>query len=277
MNFSERYFHTGKIALNITEWKNQKINSPNLLLIHGFGVSKKTWDSSTFLLSKNYHLFSVDLRGMGKSGRITPQHSRFDWVTDIYCLINKIYKSPGYLVGHSLGGWICAGVASLNHKKVRAIALGDPFTGVDTIKSSNRKKIKIQEIRTKKSVRTYKELIEYTKILYPNAEGEILEKLILMTFETDTNLELWSINNRSDNSNYEELYKNIKCPTLIIQANPEKGGIMSDREAKRVTSLLENGNLIKWNNSGHSLHIARNHDFSKTIHKFFSSLNYENV
>ena len=98
-----------------------------------------------------------------------------------------------------------------------------------------------------------------------------------MTFETDTNLELWSINNRSDNSNYEELYKNIKCPTLIIQANPEKGGIMSDREAKRVTSLLENGNLIKWNNSGHSLHIARNHDFSKTIHKFFSSLNYENV
>ena len=134
-------------------------NSQPLVLIHGFGVSKKTWDSSTLLLSKNYHLFSVDLRGMGKSGRITPQHSRFDWVTDINCLINKIFKSPGYLVGHSLGGWICAGVASLNHKKVRAIALGDPFTGVDTIKSSNRKKIKIQEIRTKKSVRTYKELI----------------------------------------------------------------------------------------------------------------------
>ena len=89
MNFSERYFHTGKIALNITEWKNQKINSPNLLLIHGFGVSKKTWDSSTLLLSKNYHLFSVDLRGMGKSGRITPPHSRFDWVTDINCLMNK--------------------------------------------------------------------------------------------------------------------------------------------------------------------------------------------
>ena len=110
--------------------------------------------TSTLLLSKNYHLFSVDLRGMGKSGRITPQQSRFDWVTDINCLINKIFKSPGYLVGHSLGGWICAGVASINHKNVRATVLGDPFTGIDTIKSSNRKKIKMQEITKKKSARS---------------------------------------------------------------------------------------------------------------------------
>ena len=106
------------------------------------------------------------------------------------------------------------------------------------------------------------------KMKNPTLDTDILQRLARMTYDFDPGLLFWSRDQRSKNCNYETMFTKIKCPVLLIQANPDKGGIISDEETERVTSLIEKGEKVKWENSGHSLHVARNHDFAKTVHKF---------
>ena len=88
---TEKYYHTGDIAINVSEWPSPYVGSPDMLLIHGYGVSSRTWSTTAPLLSKYYHLFSLDLRGMGLSGRITKQHNRYMWADDVSNIVNKIF------------------------------------------------------------------------------------------------------------------------------------------------------------------------------------------
>jgi pimeloyl-ACP methyl ester carboxylesterase len=265
---TEKYYHTGEIAINVSEWPSPCAGARKMMLIHGYGVSSRTWSSTAPLLAKNYHLFSLDLRGMGFSGRITKQHNRYVWANDVSAIINKIFIKPGYLVGHSLGGWVSAAVASINPNKVSAIVMGDPFTGS---KSNIRRKSKPEmkrEISSLKSIKTLSDASNYTKLNYPTLETDILHRLARMTYDFDPELLYWANDQNSKNCNYEAMFTKIKCPALLIQANPDKGGIISDEETERVTSLIGKSEKVKWEKSGHSLHVARNHDFAKTVHKF---------
>jgi pimeloyl-ACP methyl ester carboxylesterase len=67
---------------------------------------------------------------------------------------------------------------------------------------------------------------------------------------------------------FEDLFRAIQCPTLLIQGNVEKGGIMTDEEAARVIGLIPNSRLLSWPKVGHSPHIARNHDFIRAAKRF---------
>ena len=69
MSFTERYVHTGKIALNVAEWDASLPESPVLVLVHGYGSNWNTWGRVVDKLAEEFKLFAVDLRGMGRSGR----------------------------------------------------------------------------------------------------------------------------------------------------------------------------------------------------------------
>ena len=265
---TEKYYHTGEIAINVSEWPSPYVDSPDMLLIHGYGVSNRTWSTTAPLLSKYYHLFSLDLRGMGLSGRITKQHNRYIWASDVSNIVNEIFVKSGYLVGHSLGGWVSAAVASINPNKVSAIVMGDPFTGSNSnIRQKSKPEIN-SEFSSLNSIETLSDALDYTKMKYPTLDTDILQRLARMTYDFDPGLLFWSRDQSSKNCNYETMFTKIKCPVLLIQANPDKGGIISDEETERVTSLIGKSEKVKWENSGHSLHVARNHDFAKTVHKF---------
>jgi pimeloyl-ACP methyl ester carboxylesterase len=41
---------------------------------------------------------------------------------------------------------------------------------------------------------------------------------------------------------------------LVLQANPDMGGAMTDDEAAKMAHLLPEGRLVKWDDSGHGMH-----------------------
>ncbi len=117
----EKRFDTGEVVLNYAEGPN---NGPPILLIHGF---PRWWNDFTPItpeLSKTHHIYAIDLRGHGKSGRAT-SYTLYDYKKDVTKFIEKKIKQPTILFGHSLGGWITLMIASTYSHLVKAVIIGD--------------------------------------------------------------------------------------------------------------------------------------------------------
>ena len=75
--------------------------------------------------------------------------------------------------------------------------------------------------------------------------------------------------------NYEELLKNINCPTLFMKANTiiaENGvvqGALTDEDLSKVDSLIKDMD-IKYFNCGHGIHNEKSKEFVSSIRSFLS-------
>lgn len=76
-----------------------------VILVHGVGANLESWDAIAERLVSNSTVLRADLRGHGKSGRMTDCEMS-DFVADVFALADEQGLSDFALVGFSLGGLI---------------------------------------------------------------------------------------------------------------------------------------------------------------------------
>ena len=131
----------------IWKWKSFEIawslskksyeNNINILLIHGFGASKKHWRYNQDFLGKTFNCYAIDLLGFGESSQPKAllnyeTHKKnsikysFDlWSNQISSFCSEVIKSPVYLVGNSIGGVIALKAAEILQDECKGAILID--------------------------------------------------------------------------------------------------------------------------------------------------------
>ena len=130
------------------EWKNWEIswslskksnlkNNINILLVHGFGASKKHWRHNQDFLSELHTCYAIDLLGFGDSSQPSALLNQepikensikysFDlWGDQISTFCKEVIKSPVYLVGNSIGGVIALKAAEVLKDDCKGVILID--------------------------------------------------------------------------------------------------------------------------------------------------------
>ena len=130
------------------KWKNLDIswslskssnceNEINILLVHGFGASKKHWRHNQDFLGKIFNCYAIDLIGFGESSQPSAllnyetrnensiQYSFDLWASQISTFCSEVIKSPVYLVGNSIGGVIALKAAEILKDNCRGAILID--------------------------------------------------------------------------------------------------------------------------------------------------------
>ena len=98
-----------------------------ICLLHGFSASSYAWRKVVPILSKDFHVYALDLKGFGKSDK--PENGDYsiwafvDWVKEFF---EKVGIEHASLVGHSLGGRIGLLVAASCPEKVKNLILINP-------------------------------------------------------------------------------------------------------------------------------------------------------
>ena len=118
---------------------NPKDTEPkiNILLIHGFGASKKHWRNNQDFLAEFSNCYAIDLLGFGESSQpsasLDHEHSKqnsvkycFDlWGTQVAEFCNEKVSSPVYLIGNSIGGIVALKAAQILKEKCEGVILID--------------------------------------------------------------------------------------------------------------------------------------------------------
>jgi (E)-2-((N-methylformamido)methylene)succinate hydrolase len=82
-----------------------------VVLIHGVGANKESWEETIAALGPGFRTLRFDLRGHGESAKTPGPYSLDMFVEDIRGLIAHAGFTKPHMVGFSLGGLICQGFA----------------------------------------------------------------------------------------------------------------------------------------------------------------------
>jgi 3-oxoadipate enol-lactonase len=97
-------------------------SGPPLILIHGIGASRHSWDGLIRHLKSDFRCVSYDLRGHGRSPSPKPPYALDDLVDDLERLRRELNLEKAHFAGHSLGGMI--GPAYARRYPDRVLSLG---------------------------------------------------------------------------------------------------------------------------------------------------------
>lgn len=96
---------------------------PPLILIHGIGASRHTWDGLIAAAKHRYRCISYDLRGHGRSPVRKPPYTLDDLVDDLEALRAELGIPKVHVAGHSLGGMIGPAYARRHPERVLSLCL----------------------------------------------------------------------------------------------------------------------------------------------------------
>jgi pimeloyl-ACP methyl ester carboxylesterase len=111
------------LGLHTLEWGSAQAHT--VILVHGFLDSGWAWEEVGGALGERFHVLAPDMRGHGDSDRVGAggYYHFMDYVADLSEVARVRGKSRLSLVGHSMGGAICAYFAGSFPQRVSHLAM----------------------------------------------------------------------------------------------------------------------------------------------------------
>jgi len=282
---AEHTFDTGEVRLNYAEGPP---NGPPLVLLHGLGRRWQVFLSVIPALSLRWHIFAPDLRGHGKSGHIARGYRGTQYSDDIVAFIRDCVSGPAMIFGHSLGGMVGMWVASHHPELVRSLILGDNLiiprrldhpmylSLFSALRDLARKGGSVEQIAA--GIGKIKLQVEGSgaaiaiKELPGNDEAYLLSWARCVA-EVDPDAYDMALDGSAiEGWDGETVLRGITCPTLLLQASRELGGLMSDADVALATRLLPHHAHVKFRTLGHALFIQQPEPVLRAVTNFLESL-----
>jgi pimeloyl-ACP methyl ester carboxylesterase len=283
----EKYFNTGSVDLHYMDGPPA---GPPLLLLHALFSKWREFSVILPELEKIAHVYALDLRGHGQSGRADSYRIE-SFVDDLASFIGGVVGEPAVVFGHSLGGMLALMLGASHPELVRALILGEAIISSKFLKQfadgsqpTTRWWREISRLRSPELIAEelrnelipvpgQKEAVRARQVLGDNNPSfrffaECLSQLDPKLL--DANIEDWDETYAAYKP--EDLFHKIPCPVLILQGNRKLGGLMRDEDVEKALRLLPRGRLVKIEKAGHLLHLQDRNAVLKAVVEFLGTL-----
>jgi lipase len=100
-------------------------DAPPVIAIHGITSTSRTWLAVARELQDRASLIALDLRGRGSSNALPPPFGIDAHVRDVIAVLDRFGLQRAVIVGHSLGAYIGARLATVHPDRVDSLVLVD--------------------------------------------------------------------------------------------------------------------------------------------------------
>lgn len=254
--FADHTINTGEVEIGYSVGPD---NGPTLLLAHGVTSRRDSFLPVMDALTIKYRVVTMDQRGHGYSGH-PGKNAREDHARDIKFIIENVCDAPTVLWGHSMGGANSVATAIDAPAQLRALVLEDPAVfgrrrpaSTNNSPTMNMFKLSIDLID---SGATVEEAASRFREAYPNwpeyVAGWKAESILQMDAEILRNVvggtSAYSLDDPA------EVMARIKCPVLLMQADPTAGGILPDEFLAQIVPDNDDWTVVKIEGAGHNIH-----------------------
>lgn len=271
ITMKEAIFDTGEVKLNYAEGPD---SGPALVLLHGGSARWQYFDDLIPGLAADWHLYVPDLRGHGRSGRVPWRYALRDYAADVAAFLRDV-SGPAILFGHSLGGLVALMTAGVYPEWVRGVAVGDSpldaTTWIDILKNGREQlaawralsggSFPVEEIirRLKDAPVRAPGREEWVAMRDVFPEGDftythLAERLYYQDPDV-LGMLVEDVDRAAAGYEMETLLPAVRCPVLLLQADPAMGSAMGDDEAARALQLLPKASRVRFTGLSHLLFI----------------------
>lgn len=222
----------------------------SILLIHGWGDSRRTYKKLMEKLASNYQVTALDLPGFGGSELPKTAWNLTNYSLFLEKFCNKLGLTPTFVVGHSNGGALAIHATSLGHLNPKKLVLL-AASGVRSTKQINRAAIK-----------TVAKLGKAATIWLPRATRKRLQMALYGTVGSDMLVtpqmeETFKLTVRQD---VQKDAKNLKLPTLLVYGSEDRATSVKS-VGNRFAACIKGSKLVVIPGAGHFVH----HDASEQV------------
>lgn len=253
--FTDHTINTGEVEIGYSVGPD---NGPTLLLLHGVTSRRDGFLRVIDELVKSYRVITMDQRGHGFSDHATGAYEREDHARDIRFVMEKVCKEPTIVWGHSMGGGNSIAMANDAPSNFKALVLEDAAAfgkvrpqrpgGSPTVNLFGihldliEQGLSIEEMAPK--------LLEATPNQPEYFAAWKAECLLQMDAEILRNV---VSGNSSGFDDPAGMLANIDVPVLLVQADPEAGGILPDDYLASIVPDSDSFTVVKIPGAGHNI------------------------
>ena len=256
--FTDHTIDTGEVEIAYSTGPD---NGPTLLL-HGLTDRRDAFPTVIDTLDEMHRVVAIDQRGHGYSGRTPGHYSNDDHARDIRYILENVCQSPTVVWGHSMGGANAIAMAADPPEQLKALILEDPAifgrarstrAGGAPVNSPFGASLELIEagISAEEMASRIAESEPGMPDYYAPWKAERLAQI-----DPEILRDVVAGRRRGVQDPKESLAK-IDCPVLLMQADPDKGGILQDEFLAEITPKTGDWTVVKVVGAGHV--INRNH------------------
>jgi len=259
---------TGEVTLNYVEVGE----GDPLVLLHGFTSDWRSWSQEIGLLSHRWRVLVPDARGHGGSARSEGcEYGYGARIRDAASFIKATAGAPAVVIGHSMGGATAMGIAALHPELVRATVLEDPHVSSasgfpdearvwmeenrDFLRKSPsfEEAVRGMDANTNKDAAAHRLDASQAVKMDPETYNPFIDDAMFDGFDPGTVL------------------SQVKCPVLLLQADPKQGGVVGNSAAEHIRTGVSDCTHVKLD-VGHSIHKDSPVDFRRSVFDFLDTI-----
>lgn len=233
-----------------------------LVLLHGIGMDWRVWQAISRRLSPHFHLYMVDLRGHGESEKPLHGYSLANYAADVEDFIDALDLENVVLVGSSLGGAVSVVVEAPADLVSHRVLVDPPLTGGPVRDAEMfRQILQLKHIDPS-------QLADYLADRNPGAGRFLVEAMSDMWHRAADGVITDLLANEENYFAIDSAMTAVESPTLIMRADPECGGVLTESQASHARNLLPQGNVVYVPGAGHAIHATKPAEFVRLLLAF---------
>jgi N-formylmaleamate deformylase len=263
----ERTIAAGDVEIAVTEFPNP--GRPSVVLLHGIGSRGQSWWPVIDPLAERFHLYQLDLRGHGASGRPSAGYLMEHYAADLDAALDALdlQSNETRIMGHSLGGLVTLYWASERPGRAAALVVEDPSLRVppDIVAAFDGWQ-QLAALTPAQAAAWYRQeypdwsdddCLRRAETITSTAPGVFAElraeaQAALATGTTDR----------------MHILAGVQIPTLLVYGNLELGSMVAPADAERFVQIVPHGRAIQLPGAGHSLHRDASDAFLEAVIPF---------
>jgi len=286
LGFTEKVFSGSQVSINYVEGP---ANGPPLILLHGL---TRDWHAFTVLLpqlSRTFHVSAMDLRGHGRSSRVAGGYRISQFAHDVAEFISAKFPAGAAIFGHSLGAMTAMLTAADGNCRISALVLGDSMITPENFRASLYaplfRQLHALLLRHGGSQAALAAAMGKIVIPVPGLDEsvciedlpgntpEVLSEWARCALLADPEAIAMTLEGTAFADWFpHEALPRIGCPALLLQANPELDGMLSDEDARLALRLVPNARHVKFPLLGHALFMHQAKPVLDAVMSFLASV-----
>ncbi len=238
-------------------WRTGDGTRPALVLCHGITDNGLCWTPVARALEDDFDVIMLDARGHGLSDAPESGYATADLAADLAACIRALGLEKPAVLGHSMGGATVSYTAYQYPELIGKALLEDPGWWDDnnprqTLTEEERKSFAAewQKRIVEQKQRSLESLIAQCRKDCPTWPAEELEPWALSKQQVSLHILQIFAQQRPP---WRKIAAGMRCPTLLITAEGEKGAIVTEAMAAEATQINPNIQVAHIAGAGHNI------------------------